>query len=117
MAQNKDFVLDTVTRRVASIASHLVSSHLAPSPYDYNELQLGLCNTSSSSSRSDSYQRVHGDVPSHDAVWSLASDVDSGKDFTDIVYEKAVGEAIAKVSVPASLLWFQLFEPFFFFWF
>lgn len=92
MEEKKD--LDTVTRRVASIANHLISSHLAPSSGE-----LVLCNTSSSSSSSrndDSYQRVHGDVPSHDVVWKIASD-DSGKDFTDILYEKAVGEGIAKV--------------------
>lgn len=78
--------LDTMRRRVASVSNHLI-----PSPSSYNG-SVGFSNTS----MNDSYHRVHGEVPSHDAVWRVASD-DSGKDFTDIVYEKAVGEAIAKV--------------------
>ncbi|QHO15748.1 1,4-dihydroxy-2-naphthoyl-CoA synthase, peroxisomal [Arachis hypogaea] len=46
------------------------------------------------------YERVHGDVPSHDIVWRvITSDVDSDKEFTDIIYEKAVGEGIAKISI------------------
>lgn len=88
--------LDTVTRRVTSLTNHLISSRLVPSQYQAGEVVgLCLCNTSSSS-MNDSYQRVHGDVPSHDVVWRIACD-DSGKEFTDIVYEKADGEAIAKV--------------------
>lgn len=45
----------------------------------------------------DSYHRIHGEVPSHIPVWKISSD-ESGKEFTDIIYEKAEGEAIAKVS-------------------
>ncbi|XP_057420460.1 1,4-dihydroxy-2-naphthoyl-CoA synthase, peroxisomal isoform X2 [Lotus japonicus] len=90
MADNND-LLHTAIRRLASVANHLLisppSAALAP--------ELALCHTSSSSS---TYQRVHGDVPSHDVVWSTASD-DSGKDFTDILYEKAVGEGIAKITI------------------
>ncbi|KAK7361819.1 hypothetical protein VNO77_03903 [Canavalia gladiata] len=87
MAENKD--LETVIRRIASVTNHLTSSHSTAAR------ELALCHTSS---RNDSYQRVHGDVPSHDVVWRIASD-ESGNDFTDIVYEKAVGEAIAKISI------------------
>lgn len=78
--------LDTVRRRVASVANHLVP---------FNSSQNGaveLCNTS----MKDSYHRVHGEVSSHEVVWRIASD-GSGKEFTDIIYEKAEGEAIAKV--------------------
>ncbi|XLT13466.1 hypothetical protein HN51_059156, partial [Arachis hypogaea] len=54
----------------------------------------------SSTSQNDSYERVHGDVPSHDFVWRvIASDADSDKEFTDIIYEKAVREGIAKISI------------------
>ncbi|QHO20072.1 1,4-dihydroxy-2-naphthoyl-CoA synthase, peroxisomal [Arachis hypogaea] len=54
----------------------------------------------SSTSRNDSYKRVYGDVLSHDVVWRvIASDADSDKEFTDIIYEKAVGEGIAKISI------------------
>ncbi|RYR02896.1 hypothetical protein Ahy_B06g081727 [Arachis hypogaea] len=54
----------------------------------------------SSTSRNDSYERVYGDVPSHDVVWRvIAFDADSDKEFTDIIYEKAVEEGIAKISI------------------
>lgn len=36
-------------------------------------------------------------MPDHIPVWKTACD-ESGKEFTDITYEKAEGEAIAKVS-------------------
>ncbi|XLR26773.1 hypothetical protein S83_054673, partial [Arachis hypogaea] len=46
------------------------------------------------------YERVYGDVPSHDVVWRvIAFDADSDKEFTDIIYEKAVEEGIAKISI------------------
>ncbi|KAE9614448.1 hypothetical protein Lal_00012262 [Lupinus albus] len=92
--KNKD--LDTVTRRVTSI-----TNHLSPS-YHYSYIQnehVLLSNTSRT--RNDSYQRVHGDVPSHDVVWNKVAfiDDDPAKEFTDIVYEKAVGEGIAKITI------------------
>ncbi|WJX87834.1 1,4-dihydroxy-2-naphthoyl-CoA synthase [Trifolium repens] len=93
MAENKD--IETVIRRVTSVTNHLISSSTTttspPQP-------ISLFHTSGSSRNNDSYQRVHGDVPSHDVVWKVASD-DQGKDFTDIVYEKSVGEGIAKISI------------------
>ncbi|MCI30765.1 14-dihydroxy-2-naphthoyl-CoA synthase, partial [Trifolium medium] len=88
MAENKD--IETVIRRVTSVTNHLISSSTASPPQ-----LIALSHTSGSSRNNDSYQRVHGDVPSHDIVWKVASD-DQGKDFTDIVYEKSVGEGIAK---------------------
>lgn len=89
MADNKH--IETATRRFASLTNHLLSSPTT-SPHQL----IALSNTSSSRNNNDSYQRVHGDVSSHDVVWKVAFD-DFGKDFTDIVYEKAVGEGIAKV--------------------
>ncbi|KAK7348629.1 hypothetical protein VNO80_23213 [Phaseolus coccineus] len=82
MAENKD--LETAIRRLASVKNHLLSSHAA-SP------ELALSRTSTTN---NSFGRVHGHVPSHDVVWRTASD-----EFTDIVYEKAVGEGIAKISI------------------
>ncbi|KAK7250575.1 hypothetical protein RIF29_33091 [Crotalaria pallida] len=93
--KKKNKELDTVTRRVASITNHLISSPNGRT----GGVVVGLCNASSSR-RNDSYQRVHGDVPTHDVVWKIIpSDQDSAKDFTDILYEKAVGEGIAKISI------------------
>ncbi|CAJ1940147.1 unnamed protein product [Sphenostylis stenocarpa] len=86
MAENKD--IETAIRRLASVTNHLRSSHTAPS-------ELALSRTSTAN---NSFRRVHGQVPSHDVIWRTASD-DHAKDFTDIVYEKAVGEGIAKISI------------------
>ncbi|KAJ7953601.1 1,4-dihydroxy-2-naphthoyl-CoA synthase, peroxisomal [Quillaja saponaria] len=80
----------TLKRRVASVANHLIPFHLAPSHCG----SVGLCNTSVN----DNYHRIHGEVPTHEVVWKIASD-DSGKEFIDIIYEKAVGEAIAKITI------------------
>lgn len=47
-------------------------------------------------SSSDSYHRVHGEVSDKEVTWRPVCD-ESGKEFVDIVYEKAIGEGIAKV--------------------
>lgn len=86
MAEN-DLIKNTITRRVASISSHLVPIPQTPNP---DSIHL------SSASIDDSYHRKHGTVSTHPVVWSKAGD-EFGKEFTDIIYEKAVGEAIAKV--------------------
>ena len=80
--------LDTMRRRVASIANHFIPLHSSQSGG-----QVRLCNTS----MKDSYHKVHGEVPSHDVVWKRITSDESGKEYTDIIYEKAEGEAIAKV--------------------
>jgi phospholipase/lecithinase/hemolysin len=104
MAENKD--IETVIRRVTSVTNHLISSSTTTtSPPQL----ISLFHTSGSSRNNDSYQRVHGDVPSHDVVWKVASD-DQGKDFTDIVYEKSVGEGIAKVSSLFSFSFYFFFN-------
>ena len=89
MAQiaNKDLNANA-RRRLASVAHHLTPLH-STTP---NCSSLGFHTTSAP----DSYRRVHGEVPTHDVTWNPACD-ESGKAFTDIIYEKAVGEAIAKV--------------------
>ncbi|CAN6550728.1 unnamed protein product [Malus baccata var. baccata] len=82
-------VMTTATRRVASIANHLIPAHLSP-----GSATISLSNAS----MNDSYHRTHGEVSTHRVVWENARDV-SGDEFTDIIYEKAVGEAIAKVTI------------------
>ncbi|XP_022151112.1 1,4-dihydroxy-2-naphthoyl-CoA synthase, peroxisomal [Momordica charantia] len=80
---------NTMRRRMASISSHL--SPISPAP---NRDLIRL----SGASMNDSYHRKHGAVPTHPVVWRISGD-DSGQEFTDIIYEKAVGEAIAKITI------------------
>lgn len=85
MAEKKE--LETMTRRVESVLNHL------------NPIQLPSSSslvTLSTTSMNDKYHKIHGEVSSHEAEWRLACD-ESGKEFIDIIYEKAVGEGIAKV--------------------
>jgi naphthoate synthase len=46
-------------------------------------------------SAADSYSRVHDDVSLEPPEWRAVMD-QSGKPFIDVIYEKAVGEGIAK---------------------
>ncbi|GMQ09305.1 hypothetical protein CsSME_00052727 [Camellia sinensis var. sinensis] len=112
MAENE---INTMKRRLASVTNHIAPMSISGS--------IGLCNcsassssssfsSSSSSSMNDRYHRIHGEVPTHDPVWRLVDCDENGKEFTDIVYEKADGESIAKVQT-FSLFYFLLF--FFFF--
>lgn len=89
MAQMAEKDLKTASRRLTSVVNHLVPVHLPP-----NCSSIGLRNAS----MNDSYHRIHGAVPTHEAVWTIACD-ECGKEFqfTDIIYEKAVDEGIAKV--------------------
>lgn len=84
---------DSARRRIASIANHIMPAHPSQSQ-QRNTIAIVDC----SSSMNDSFHRVHGEVPTHIPVWTPARD-DSGKEYTDIIYEKAVGEGIAKVSI------------------
>ncbi|KZV24422.1 1,4-Dihydroxy-2-naphthoyl-CoA synthase, peroxisomal-like [Dorcoceras hygrometricum] len=81
--------VNAVNRRMASIAGHLIPDQALPG----NSLALSNC----SSGLNDSYHRVHGEVPTHAPQWKKCND--SGKEFTDIIYEKAVGEGIAKITI------------------
>ncbi|GMY26244.1 1,4-dihydroxy-2-naphthoyl-CoA synthase, peroxisomal-like isoform X1 [Fagus crenata] len=91
MAHTTEKDLNTAIRRVACVANHLIPLHLPPT-----HGSIELCNTS----MNDSYHMIHGEVPTHEVVWRLACD-DSGNEFhfTDIIYEKAVGEGIAKITI------------------
>ncbi|KAL5759835.1 hypothetical protein ACOSQ2_018673 [Xanthoceras sorbifolium] len=89
MAQVSEKELSSVKRRISSVANHLV-----PATSGSNSGSVELNNAS----MSDSYHRIHGVVPCHDVVWRIACD-ESGKEFTDIIYEKAVGEGIAKITI------------------
>lgn len=104
MAKIADKDLETLTRRMASLSSHFLplTTHSPPSPPP-----IERCNTSAD----DSYHRVHGQVPDHPATWKIVRD-DSGKEFVDIIYEKAVGEGIAKVGFK-NLFSFVCFSFFF----
>lgn len=75
-------------RRISSI-----SGHLLPESNQAHGVGMSAC----TSGFDDTYHRVHGAVPAHIPQWKAAID-DSGKDFADIIYEKAVGEGIAKVA-------------------
>ncbi|KAI7735539.1 hypothetical protein M8C21_032050 [Ambrosia artemisiifolia] len=88
--QEKDMI--TVTRRVAA-----VSNHLSP-PQPHSTTTPIITSFNCTASFNDSYHRVHGQVSSHIPVWKAACD-ETGKEFTDIIYEKAQGEAIAKVQI------------------
>ncbi|XP_027099378.1 1,4-dihydroxy-2-naphthoyl-CoA synthase, peroxisomal isoform X1 [Coffea arabica] len=86
--------VETMRRRVASVASHLMpASHFNPS----HDGAIGF--SSCSSSMDDSYHKKHGEVPTHEPIWRLIASDESGKEFTDIIYEKAVGEGIAKITI------------------
>ncbi|OVA16983.1 Crotonase superfamily [Macleaya cordata] len=89
MAKISEKDLKNVERRITFVANHIIptgSPSISPS--------IEICNTS----MNDSYHRVHGEVPTHEVVWKPASD-DLGKEFTDIIYEKSVGEGIAKITI------------------
>lgn len=90
MAHVKEKELDSVRRRVASLANHLIPVR-STTMCTYS---IGPC----SASMKDSYHRVHGEVSTDEVVWKVACD-ESGKEFTDIIYEKAVGEAMAKITI------------------
>ncbi|XP_031500787.1 1,4-dihydroxy-2-naphthoyl-CoA synthase, peroxisomal isoform X3 [Nymphaea colorata] len=72
--------------RISSITNHLVPP-LVP--------QVRPSNASKSEGEGDSYHRIHGEVSSAKVIWRVCSDKE-GPEFTDIIYEKAVGEGIAK---------------------
>ncbi|KAL8532664.1 hypothetical protein ACS0TY_009031 [Phlomoides rotata] len=81
---------ETVNRRMASVSRHLIP------PQNYCNSNIGLSNCSAKFD--DTYHRVHGQVSSHIPEWKPAVD-DSGKEFVDIIYEKTVGEGIAKITI------------------
>uniref|UniRef100_M1B1W7 Naphthoate synthase n=1 Tax=Solanum tuberosum TaxID=4113 RepID=M1B1W7_SOLTU len=95
MSRMSEKDLNTMRRRVASVANHLL-----PIPLAQNVVSSIGSSNCSSSSMNDNYHKIHGEVPNHEPVWRLIpSDDESGKEFTDIIYEKAVGEPIAKITI------------------
>ncbi|KAJ0095990.1 hypothetical protein Patl1_16113 [Pistacia atlantica] len=89
MAQVSEKELNSMRRRVVTVSNHLV-----PVIASSNCESIVLSNAS----MNDSYHRIHGEVPTHDVLWRIAFD-ESGKEFTDIIYEKAVDEGIAKITI------------------
>lgn len=95
--------LDRATMRVSMVARHL---NVVVPPTDIRSTSssafvraLPCSNAAADGPRNDSYHRVHGQVSSHPVDWRNIPGDDSGREFTDIVYEKAVGEGIAKVNI------------------
>lgn len=90
MADSKE--LGTASRRISVVSDHLIPVGMIPTRVDSVE----LCNASS---MDDNYHKVHGEVPTHEVGWKKADFVGDGEnnDFVDIIYEKALGEDIAKV--------------------
>ncbi|KAK9117174.1 hypothetical protein Sjap_016121 [Stephania japonica] len=77
-------------RRVESILNHIL-----PNGASSDSTPIWLSNNAS---MNDTYHRVHGEVPTHEPAWRIARD-ESEKDFIDIIYEKAQGEGIAKITI------------------
>ncbi|KAJ0971691.1 hypothetical protein J5N97_019650 [Dioscorea zingiberensis] len=82
--------LRALERRISNITNHLLP--LLPS---------SLANTISPcpTAANDSYHRIHGEVDTKEVVWRNIACDESGKEFMDIIYEKAVGEGIAKITI------------------
>jgi len=94
--------MDAAERRLARVAAHLVPSSFpvtraAAPPLVPAPTAASSSSSSSSSPAGDSYRRVHGEVSAEPPEWRAATD-ESGKEFVDIIYEKAVNEGIAKVT-------------------
>lgn len=82
-------------RRVGILSMHLKT---IPSEHSYAGLHRSETSSSDNSKhKSSKYHQVHGDVPSHPASWRACCD--DGPPFTDIIYEKAIGEGIAKITI------------------
>lgn len=93
MADSKE--LGTASRRISVVSNHLIP--VEPVPTGVDSLDL-----STASSMNDKYHKVHGEVPTHQVVWrkaDLVGDDGETKEFVDIIYEKAVGEDIAKITI------------------
>ncbi|KAG9449893.1 hypothetical protein H6P81_009858 [Aristolochia fimbriata] len=89
MAEIGEKEKESVNRRINMLSNHLMPRITLP---PCRALRL------SGTSMNDSYHRVHGEVPTHEPTWRSVCD-ESGKEFTDIIYEKAVGEGISKITI------------------
>ncbi|KAG7585141.1 1-4-Dihydroxy-2-naphthoyl-CoA synthase MenB [Arabidopsis thaliana x Arabidopsis arenosa] len=92
MADSKE--LGSASRRISVVTNHLIPIGFNPTCVDSVE----LC---SASSMDDSFHKVHGEVPTHEVVWKKAEFFGDGdnKEFVDIIYEKALDEGIAKITI------------------
>ncbi|CAL9238059.1 unnamed protein product [Arabidopsis halleri] len=92
MADSKE--LGSASRRISVVTNHLIPIGFSPTRVDSVE----LC---SASSIDDSFHKVHGEVPTHEVVWKKAEFFGDGdnKEFVDIIYEKALDEGIAKITI------------------
>ncbi|CAD5315916.1 1,4-dihydroxy-2-naphthoyl-CoA synthase, peroxisomal [Arabidopsis thaliana] len=84
----------SASRRISVITNHLIPIGFSPARVDSVE----LC---SASSMDDRFHKVHGEVPTHEVVWKKADFFGEGdnKEFVDIIYEKALDEGIAKITI------------------
>ncbi|KAI3923823.1 hypothetical protein MKW92_012326 [Papaver armeniacum] len=92
MAKISEKDMKNVERRIGSVANHIIPSTNGSNSVSSSSIQMN------STSMNDSYHRVHGEVPTHEVVWRTSCD-DLGIQFTDIIYEKSVGEGIAKITI------------------
>ena len=84
--------MEVARRRLSNVANHLNPELSLTNSHHQSSINL------SKTSMNDNYHKVHGQVSLDPVLWNPATD-DSGKEFTDIIYEKANGEAIAKVII------------------
>lgn len=82
---------------MASVANHL----MVPSPPTASSSKCDSVELlPNAASMNDNYHRVHGNVSNKEVLWrNVAASDSSTKDFTDIIYQKAVGEGIAKIVI------------------
>ncbi|CAH8256360.1 unnamed protein product [Arabidopsis lyrata] len=92
MADSKE--LGSASRRISVVTNHLI-------PIGFNPTRVDSVELCSASSMDDSFHKVHGEVPTHEAVWKKAEFFVDGdnKEFVDIIYEKALDEGIAKITI------------------
>nr|BAC42141.1 putative enoyl-CoA hydratase/isomerase [Arabidopsis thaliana] len=86
--------LGSASRRLSVVTNHLIPIGFSPARADSVE----LC---SASSMDDRFHKVHGEVPTHEVVWKKTDFFGEGdnKEFVDIIYEKALDEGIAKITI------------------
>ncbi|XP_050204919.1 1,4-dihydroxy-2-naphthoyl-CoA synthase, peroxisomal [Mercurialis annua] len=94
MAKLSENEVNSLRRRLACVNNHLNPVHAASQQVQEKIISL----SNASSSMDDSYHRIHGEVSGKEVVWRVAFD-EYEKEFTDIVYEKAVGDGIAKITI------------------
>lgn len=79
---------------MACLANHMMPGGLG-ADHQLRPIEFANC----SSPVDDSYSRTHVPVPTHQPIWKRIPTDESGKQFEDIIYEKAAEEGIAKVCV------------------